>query len=264
MIRIATARSAISDDVRNNGAHLRGLMERAAAAGARLVHFPEGALSGYAKAQIHDWEAVDWEAVEEELSTLATLAHRLGLWVAVGCAHRLDPPHRPHNSLWILSDQGAVAGRYHKRFCSNGELKGWYTPGMDPLLFEVDGYRFGCALCIEVCFPHLFAEYERLGADAVLLSAYSDDPIHGVMARAHAATTGCWISLSTVAEGTRLPSAILGPDGGIVAESALNAGPDPLVATLDRDAPAYEVALRRARPWRAQARAGDIYGGKRP
>ena len=49
---IGTARSRVLADVRQNGCHLRASMEQAAAAGARVVHFPEVALSGCVKAQM--------------------------------------------------------------------------------------------------------------------------------------------------------------------------------------------------------------------
>jgi hypothetical protein len=49
---VGTAQSRVLADVRQNGCHLRELMEQAAAAGARVVHFPEVALSGCVKAQI--------------------------------------------------------------------------------------------------------------------------------------------------------------------------------------------------------------------
>jgi hypothetical protein len=59
-----------------------------------------------------------------------------------------------------------------KRFLSNTELGGWYTPGTTPTVFGIEGYRFGCAICIEVQFAEFFAEYERLGVDAVLFASY--------------------------------------------------------------------------------------------
>ncbi len=45
---IATCQPAASDDVRANGAEVRRMLRESAAAGARLAHFPEGFLSGYA------------------------------------------------------------------------------------------------------------------------------------------------------------------------------------------------------------------------
>jgi predicted amidohydrolase len=74
-------------------------MAAAADSGARLIHLPEGALSGYVKTQITSWDVVDWEAQRAALEQVMRAAARLRLWVVVGCNHRLTPPHRPHNSL---------------------------------------------------------------------------------------------------------------------------------------------------------------------
>jgi len=59
-------------------------MEQARDKGARLVHFAEGALSGYVKAQIANWSEVDWAVVRSELVSLQETAQRLNMWVAVG------------------------------------------------------------------------------------------------------------------------------------------------------------------------------------
>ena len=263
-MRIATVQSIITPDIRTNGAHIRTLMEQARDAGARLAHFPEGALSGYVKAQIAYWDDVDWPLLDAELQAIAACAQRLGLWVVVGCNHRLASPLRPQNSLHVISDAGALVARYSKRFCSQTEVVDWYTPGMSPVVFVVDGIRLGCALCIEVCFPEVFAEYERLRADCVLLSSYSADPVHGLMARAHAATTCCWTSLATpVACSPTLPAQLIGPDGA----PAMSCPPGQAAfvhAVIDPQDPTYEIPIRRARPWRARARAGNIYAGRQP
>src|SRR4029077_9977754 len=121
-IRIATAQGWISADVRANGQEIRSLMRQARSRGASLAHFPEGAMSGYTKSQIKDWGQVDWGTVDDELRQTAALAGALGLWVVFGCSHRLTPPHRPHNSLYVISDRGELMTRYDKRFLSHTEV----------------------------------------------------------------------------------------------------------------------------------------------
>jgi predicted amidohydrolase len=262
-ISIATVQSRISTDVRQNGRHIRRLMRKAGAAGARLAHFSEGARSGYVKAQIKTWETVDWSVLREELEQTAAYARELGIWVVLGCNHALGAPRRPQNSLYVISDAGLVAARYNKRFCSNTEITSWYTPGVDPVTFEIDGVRFGCALCIEVCFPEIFAQYEQLHVDCVLLSSYSEAPAHGLMARAHAATNCYWVSLATPVEcSAGLPSALIGPNGTSVVSCRRNVVGF-TVNVIDLAAAEFEIPLRYARPWRARARSGEIYATAR-
>lgn len=83
MITIATVQSSIGSSAAVNGAHIRALMGRAAAGGAKIAHFPEGALSGYAGQEVWEWQAVDWNAIQTELDAIAVLAAELG------CNHRL-------------------------------------------------------------------------------------------------------------------------------------------------------------------------------
>tara|TARA_R110002020_G_scaffold10801_5_gene41008 strand:+ start:1056 stop:1892 length:837 start_codon:yes stop_codon:yes gene_type:complete len=259
-LTVATAQSLITANIADNGQHIRQLMADAKAAGARLVHYPEAALSGYAKAQIRNWSHVDWSAIERELSTIRALAYELELWVVLGCSHRLTAPHRPHNSLYVISPAGTITTRYDKRLCSHTEITDWYSPGTEPVVVDIDGLRFGCALCIEIQFPELFAEYARLDVDCVLLSAYAEDPIFGILAQAHAATNNIWLSLATPAQcAAALPSRFIGPDGHIQACAAGRAEPGITLGRIDHDDARYAIALSKARPWRQAARQGDIY-----
>lgn len=259
---IAVSQTSISADPRTNGSTIRSAMHRASDRGARLIQFPEGALSGYAKEQIQSWQDVDWGVIGEEFDQIADLAAKLRLWVLLGSAHRLTAPHRPHNSLYVISDRGTVVDRYDKRMCSNTEITHFYSPGFDPTVFEIDGLRFGAAVCIEVNFPELFAEYELLDVDCVLLSAYPIDSVFANTARSHAAINSYWIGLSAPAQTAELvPAALIGPDGITIAQ--VPPGEDLVTAEIDQSNPSFHVALELARPWRARARAGHIYNSRR-
>lgn len=48
--------------------------------------------------------------------------------MVLGSAHRLTPPHWPHNSLYVIYDAGRITDRYDKRFCSYTETTQFYTP----------------------------------------------------------------------------------------------------------------------------------------
>jgi predicted amidohydrolase len=260
--RIAVAGPPIARDVRQNGQKVRAVMHGAVAAGARLVLFPEGFLSGYPGEQVQDWDDVDWVGLRGELGQVAGLAGELGLWVVLGSAHPLTWPNRPHNSMYVISGEGQVAGRYDKRFCSHTEVTRFFTPGSGPVVFDVDGFRFGCAMCIEVSFPEVFAQYERLGVDCLLLSAYPLDSLFETKARAHASVNCYWVAVSTPAQTARLTgSMLIGPDGSELAR--VPQGGQFVVGQLDRDEPSFDVALTKARPWRALARQGDVYHERR-
>jgi len=233
-------------------------MRAAAAGGARIVQFPEGMLSGYAKAQVQSWDDVDFDVVREELQAVTALAGELSIWVILGSAHPLTAPHRPHNSMYVIADDGRVVDRYDKRLLSNTEVTRFYAPGFEPVVFEVDGFRFGLAVCVEINFPDLFSEYEQLGVDCLLVSAYPVDSIFATKARAYAAIHNFWVSMSIPAQSTGLfLSGLIGPDGQVLDEVV--AADELRVVELDPDDPVNHHALTVKRPWRAEARAGEVY-----
>src|SRR5258707_823218 len=90
--------------------------------------------------------------------------------------------------------------RYDKQFCSHTEITRYFTPGRGCCTFEVDGWRFGCALCIEIQFAELFQKYAELGVDCLLFSSYSEEPMYGIQAQGYAASHNYWVSVSVPAQ----------------------------------------------------------------
>ncbi|HTO34443.1 MAG TPA: carbon-nitrogen hydrolase family protein [Pararhizobium sp.] len=259
-MKFATAQTVVSSDIAANGNAIRTMIREAAASGARLIGFCEGALSGYAKAQITDWATFDWIAQEAELRSVAALCGALHIHAVVGGAHRLADGSLPHNSLYVFSDLGTLTTRYDKRFLSNSEVSDWYAPGSVPVVFEVDGYSFGCALCIECQFPEIFGDYERMGVDGVIFASYGLPEHFEIALRAHAGLNCVWIGAATPAQkAPKGPAGNIGPDGRWINRCSATPAPGMVMARLDRKDPLYDVALQKARPWRAKARQGDIY-----
>lgn len=265
-MKVAAAQTVVSSDMASNGKAIRQLLMDAAEDGVRLVTFCEGALSGYSKAQIadpNDWLSFDWKVHEAELRSIAALCARLNIFAVVGGAHKLSEADRPYNSLYVISAEGDLLTRYDKRYLSNSEINDWYTPGIDPIVFDVDGYRFGCAICIESQFPEVFMEYERLRVDAVLFSSYGIPEHFQIALRAHAGLNCMWITASTPAQtAVKGPAGIVGPDGKWCARCPASATSGYSVSIVDRDDPVYEIPLQKARPWRSNARQGGIYRDK--
>ncbi|WP_410643477.1 carbon-nitrogen hydrolase family protein [Amycolatopsis sp. lyj-346] len=273
-LRLAVAQSTVPEDpadrdaLRASGAEIRALMREASAAGARLVQFPEGAITYPSKYAVSsggmeelteaDWSRAAWDVMREEAEAVADLAGELGIWTVFGSIHRLSGANRPHNSLYVVSDQGELVGRYDKRYLSHTEISYLYTPGVAPLVFEVDGFRFGCVLCIEVNFPELFAEYERLDVDCVLASVMVDDAPRSVVAQAYGTLYNYWVGYSVPAQfSATAPAGIVAPGGRWIGRCHGDGRPGLAVAELDRAAPDadIDVAVRLARPWRRTAKA---------
>jgi predicted amidohydrolase len=124
----------------------------------------------------------------------------------------------------VISDRGDLVTRYDERMLSNTKISYMYTPGTTPVTFEVDGVRFGCALGIEVHFPELFSEYERLDVDYVLFSstgapAQTDTRAFATEAQGHASTNSYWVSFAVPAQQSVVaPSGMISPDVSTAAE----------------------------------------------
>jgi predicted amidohydrolase len=260
--RIAIAQLPITGDAHKNGNEVRKAMREAAEGKARLIQFPEGMLSGYAKNPIMDWAEVDWGIARKELESVMKLAAELKMWVVLGSAHPLTPPNWPHNSLYIISDEGRMVNRYDKRIVSSTEVTHFYTPGSESVVFEVDGYRFGCIICVEINFPELFIEYGKLDIDCLLLSAYPVDAIFDTKARAYAAIHNYWVSLATPTDTAPfISSELIGPDGETVNKIESDQGV--VFAEIDRTAPQFDIPLTKAKPWRVSVATDWRYQTKR-
>lgn len=259
MVRLATAQSFIDKNVETNSTEIQSLMQRASDEGANIIHFPEGALSGYSKDEVKNWQSFDWPTIHDQMPKICRAARDLDLWVVLGSTHQLTSPNRPHNSLYIISNNGEIHTRYDKRFCSYNEIMNWYTPGRYPCVFEVCGIRFGCVLCIEIQFPELFTEYLRDDVHCVLFSAYDKSTMFATQAQGYAASCSYWVSYSIPTNTSKNTSSkLIAPTGEIISSCRHNVS-DLVVNTIDMEAPQWDVPLTKARPWRTKAREGSIY-----
>jgi predicted amidohydrolase len=253
-LRIAVAQSTVHEDptnpalLRESGTEVRRLMREAAAAGARLVHFAEGALCFPSKQVLSslgpdevgpsDWTKAAWPVLDAELDQITRLAGELGIWTVIPSVHQ-QPDARPHNSMYVVSDKGRLVTRYDERALSTTKVRWMYTPGSEPVTFEVDGYRFGLALGLDVIFPEIFTEYDRLGADAVLVSYASINGPNGhigVQAQGTAANNTYRISLAVTANPeTGLVAGVTDPRGRWVAQAPEDGRPAIAIADLEPD-----------------------------
>jgi predicted amidohydrolase len=271
-LRLSVAQLTVQPDpgdtaaLRAAGDRIRRLMHEARAAGARLLHLPEGALTCPAKAIMSstgpddigpaDWDRADWATLAAELRSIAVLAGELRLWTVLGSVHPLTPPRRPHLSLYVIADDGTIVTRYDERMLSKTKVSHLYTPGSAPVTFTVDGVRFGCALGMEATFPEVFLEYERLDADCVLFSTHGPGtPVNNgtfaLQSQALAAANSYWVSYAgTAQDAPNAPSGIISPQGDWLTRCP--AAPVTAVATADLDL----TAENHARPWRRAARGG--------
>jgi predicted amidohydrolase len=272
VLSIALAQSPVGVDVARNARHIKAMMRKAKAAGAELVQFTEGALSGYGRKVLtpfEHWRAEDWARLRRESNGIARLAAELGLWVIMGSVHPLENGCRPHNCLYVIGPDGTLRPRYDKRFCSHAELSGWYTPGTEPIAMEINGVRLGLAICLEVRFPEVFDEYRRLGVHGVLVSSFTaarndaedarQDEIFAVTAQAHAANNCYWLTLVTPSNRFQGPvTQLIDPLGNVVTKSARHRA-DLVLGRIAIGEGSLWHKIAFGRVWREMAREGEIY-----
>jgi predicted amidohydrolase len=264
---IATAQSTLRpdprsrDQLRESGVRIHALMRDAKAAGASLAHFPEGALCNPNKRVMSsrgpevvadaDWDLVDRAVLRAELDVVARVARDLKLWVAVGGIDFAPARSRPTNSLFVVSSRGRIVGRYDERMLSRTKSLFMYEAGTRPLVFEVGGVRFGCALGMESRYPELFAAYERDDVDCVLLSTAGSPEfpeVFAVEAAGHAAANSLWVSYAGPIGPHHPPAGVVTPNGAWTARCT-SADQD-AIAVTEIDTSTGE----RARTWRRHVR----------
>jgi predicted amidohydrolase len=140
-LRVAVAQMASSFDVAANATRILEHLEAAAARNARIVVFPEMALTGYSK-EAGFGATLDWVAVDRAMQELRTACARLGLYAVVGA------PTRDGDRLFCaavtIGPDGAILDAFEKIHRA-GEA--WASAGRRLGTFEIDGIRAGSFIC---------------------------------------------------------------------------------------------------------------------
>lgn len=156
----------LGDRVRNL-ATIRARLRDAAAAGARLVVFPECALSGYGfesreEASAHA-EPVPGPAVE----MVAADCRSLSVWAVFGLLERAGDSL--YNACALVGPGGLVA-RYRKTHLPCLGVDRFATPGDGPLdVHDLGGLRIGMNICYDAGFPECARVLALAGADLIVL-----------------------------------------------------------------------------------------------
>jgi predicted amidohydrolase len=291
-LKVATCQFPVDADIDVNLRQIKRQMTTAAKRGARVAHFPEGALSGYAGVDFETFTGFDWDRISNATLQISELACSLRIWVVVGSAHRLSGSRKPHNSVYVIDDSGEIVERYDKRFCGGGieENTGdlaHYTPGDHPSVWSIDGVRSGALICYDYRYPELYRQYKKLGVDLVFhsfhaghaspdriaeiglaigpeLRKFNPAPTHtypGItmpaMMRAAAACNHVWISCpNSSAPQSCWPAFFMRADGIVVGRLRRNY-PGVLVSTVDTERELYDSTAA----WRDRAIGGTFHSG---
>jgi len=267
VLKIATCQFAVGESIAENARHIRRFMQRARKAEADIVHFSECALSGYAGVDLPILVDYDWDLLKQETLKIMDLAGQLKLWVVLGSTHRLTPPNKPHNSLYLISPDGKIADRYDKRFGTPGDLD-FYTPGDRFVTFTLNGVVCSLLICFDLRFPELYRELYRQGVQCVFQSFYNarqrGPSVHTHIMRqtmqCHAATNHFWVSMTNSSGSfSPYPSCFIQPDGVITAQLRVNCS-GMMVNAVDLNRDFYDPMA----DFRERVLAGHLTNGPGP
>jgi 5-aminopentanamidase len=153
----------------HNLAAVRDRLREAAGQGARLVVFPECALTGYG------FESRDeaWPHTEPvpgpSTAALAEDCRRLGVWAVAGLLERDEPRDAFFNACALVGPGGVAAG-YRKIHLPTLGVDRFATPGDRPFaVHDLGGLRVGMNICYDASFPESSRVLALLGADLVVL-----------------------------------------------------------------------------------------------
>jgi hypothetical protein len=139
-LTVGTCQFPVSADIDANFRWIARQATEAAGRGAKVAHFPEGALSGYAGIDFASFEGFDWESLRRASDQLLDIARSQGIWLVVGSAHRLSENRKPHNSVRVIDEGGEIVDRYDKG--EGFHRLAWWTEDFDGLMRNADAARW--------------------------------------------------------------------------------------------------------------------------
>lgn len=225
-MRIAVAQTSPGIDPEQNFATIRRMTAEAAAAGARLVVFPEEAMllaDDEIKPRFPEILREVWPRFE---TLIGELAREHGLAI-IAAGYEPNPDGQPFNTIIAVDAQGAELARYHKMHTYDAfayQESAYVTRGGElPPVIEIEGHRIGIANCYDVRFPELFRSLADRGVDVIALSAAwvsgkGKEEHWSVLTQARAIENVSWFLASgTVGPDSAGLSRVIDPLGVVVA-----------------------------------------------
>jgi predicted amidohydrolase len=270
-ITIATCQFLVHKQPELNLRSIIRQMKQAKAAGAHLAHFSECCLSGYLGGEIKSLREVDWNNLKSCMEQVMSWSGKLKIWAVVGCNHRLVGRHKPHNSLYVVNDNGELVTRYDKMFCTGNNIRSddlkFYSPGEKFITFCVKGVTCGLLICHDFRYPELFREYKRRGVELMLVSFHNagmtcklyNHYIISVPAtlQAAAASNYFFVSASNSTRRYAWPGFVVNPEGRIIQKARAHR-PAVIITKIDTKEKLYDASSH----WRNRCMHGIFHSGK--
>ena len=205
-------------------------IEQASVEGARLICFPECFVPGYRGTLDKKVPPPDQQFLESAWSRIAAAAGEARVGVVLGTERVVESALRA--TAVVVDREGTILGFQDKVQLDPSE-DNTYSPGSERRVFEIDGLKFGVAICHEGWrYPETFRWAVRGGAQVVfhphfheaepgsyVPSSFADpaNTFHEKALLCRAAENTCYVaSVNYASVGSPTTSAVVRPDGTLV------------------------------------------------
>lgn len=212
----------VSHDVKANAtAHAAAIR----AADAHVVVFPELSLTGY---------ELDAESISPDDALLTPIVDACADTESLALIGAPVEPERGRSHIAMVGVDGTGATVRYSKIWLHGTEAERFSPGLEPAVIEVRGWRLGLAICRDTGVEQHAADTAALGIDAYVAGvAETADraEIQDERARRTAVAHGVWVAVASFAgptgggfDDTAGRSAIWTPDGIAIARAGRDPG----------------------------------------
>ena len=184
-MKVAAIQMTSGPDVPANLEQARGLLEEAAALGARLAVLPENfSFMGLKDADKRGVAETEGSGPVQEF--LASSARRLRLWLVGGTVPlRAGADGRVAAASLLYDADGRRVGRYDKIHLFDVDIPGraesyresaHVAPGARPALLDTPVGRLGLSVCYDIRFPELYRYLSAAGAQLLVVPSAFTSP----------------------------------------------------------------------------------------
>ncbi len=150
-------------------------IEQSAAAGSRVVLFPEASLTGYYFPHVL---AQTPKAVQAALDETRAAAARHGIWVIAGTIRQTS--RRCLNLAHVIDPRGAITHEYAKVHMAGVDEKKYCRGGDKLSLFKIGGVLCTLVICRDGRHPELYRIPAMAGAQILFHPSCSSDEVEAV------------------------------------------------------------------------------------
>jgi len=234
-LKVAAVQMRSSRDLAENVIRITNSIHECATQGARVVAFPECALTSYVTEAITNLSAAQIAQAEGQV---AEACRKAGVYAVVGSAWREG--ERLFDSALIIAPTGQVIERYHKIQLAER----WPQPGDHLCVFKLEGVPCSVIICHDERYPELVRLPVLAGAKVVFYISHEsglreEHKINPYRAQIQARAVENTVFVvhanapaNPDASGSHGQSRIIAPDGNILHEAAIF-GEEVVMATLN-------------------------------